>query len=103
MEDEFTAPDKITEAMKAGLARMYADDDFRSYLQHAINIANHNVLVYLKGNKPDQAKEFAMRIETLKQLLDKGKTLYINAEKLKSKPLEELIKEKDEKDNKQNS
>lgn len=91
--DELTAPDKITEAMKGGLARMYADEDFRAYLVHAINIANHNVLANLKLNKPDQAKEFAMRIETLKQLLDKGKTLYVNAEKLKSKPLEELIKE----------
>src|SRR6185369_4584011 len=93
MEDTLTAPDKITEAMKGGLARMYADKDFTDYLQHAINIANHNVLIYLKANKPDQAKEFAMRIETLKQLLEKGKALYNQAEKLKSTPIEELEKQ----------
>lgn len=94
MEDTLITPDKITESMKGGLARMYADKDFTDYLQHAINIANHNTLVSLKGGKPDIARDFALKIEVLKQLLEKGKTLYNQAEKLKSTPLEELEKMK---------
>lgn len=81
--------------MKGGLARMYADEDFREYLVHAINIANHNVLASLKVDKADAAKEFAVRLETLKQLLEKGKAMYNQAEKLRTKSLEELVKDKD--------
>lgn len=92
MEDELKQPDKITEQMKGGLARMYADKDFTDYLQHAINIANHNVLASLKSNKLDIAKEFGIRIEVLKQLLDKGRLIYSQAEKLKQTPLEDLEK-----------
>lgn len=89
--DEFKDPERITEAMKGGLARMYADIDIREYLLHAINIANYNVLASLKADKPDKAKEFAVRLEVLKQLLEKGRTMFAQAEKLKRAPLSELV------------
>lgn len=92
-ETELIDPKKLTEAEKSGLARLYADEDIRSYLNHAIAIANHNVLSSLKSGKPEVATEFAVRLDTLKQLLDKGKLMYTHAEKLKTVPLEELVKE----------
>lgn len=94
--DELKDPERITEAHKGALARMYADQDFREYLIHAINIANHNVLSALKADKPDAAKEFAVRLDTLKQLLEKGRSTFSQAEKLKTKSLEELVYEKAE-------
>lgn len=89
--DEFKDPERITEQMKGGLARMYADSDFREYLIHAINIQNQNVLTSLKNNKPDEAKDYAVKLDTLKQLLEKGKSIYNKAEQLRSKPLEEQL------------
>lgn len=93
METEFKDPERITESMKSGIARMYADSDFREYLLHAININNHNVLTALKADKPEIAKEYAVRLDTLKKLLEKGKLMFVNAEKLRSKSLEEQVKE----------
>jgi hypothetical protein len=90
--EELIKPSNLTEAMKGGLARMYADEDIRAYLVHAIAIANHNVLSSLKSGKTEAATDFAVRLETLKQLLDKGKSCFSTAEKLKSVPLEELVK-----------
>lgn len=89
--DEFKDPERITEQMKGGLARMYADSDFREYLIHAINIQNQNVLTSLKNNKPDEAKDYAVKLDTLKQLLEKGKSIYNKAEQLRSKSLEEQL------------
>lgn len=93
--EELIEPNKITEAMKSGLAHMYADTDFKEYLNHAIAIANHNVLESLKMNKPDEAKVYGTRLSTLKQLLEKGKSMYVQSEKLRSKTLEESEKEND--------
>lgn len=94
METEFQKPEKITEQMKGGLARMFADQDFRDYLTHAVNVANHNILVSLKINKPDLAKDYSIRLESLQQLLELGRKNYLQAEKLRSKTLEELEKDK---------
>ncbi len=91
--DELKEPNKITEAMKGGLARMYADTDFRDYISHTINIANHNVLVCLKGNQPDKAKEFGIEIEVLRKLMEKGKLIYSQSEKLKQTPLSDIKEE----------
>lgn len=101
IEREYKDPDKITEAMKSGLARMYADSDVREYLIHAMNIANHNVLAAVRVGKPEEAKDFAARLDTLKQLHDKGKTLYARAEELKRKPLSELVREQEHASNKE--
>lgn len=86
-------PNKISEAMKSGLARMFADKDFSDYLNHSIAVANHNVLVSLKGNQPELARDFSIELQTLKTLLDKGKAMYVQTEKLRSKSLEELSNE----------
>lgn len=90
---ELVEPQRMTEAQKAGLARLYADEDIRSYLNHAIAMANANVLSSLKAGNPASATEFAVRLDALKQLLDKGKLMFSQAEKLQRKPLQELIKE----------
>lgn len=87
---DYKQPEKLTEAMKGGLARLYADTDIREYLMHAINIANHNVLASLKSDKGDAAKEYAVRLDTLQQLLEKGKLMFAQAEKLRRTPLSEL-------------
>lgn len=93
---ELVEAKKMTEAQKSGLARLFMDEDIRSYLNHAIAVANHNVLASLKAGKPEVATEFAVRLDTLKQLLDKGKLMFSNAEKLKSVPLEEQVKENEQ-------
>ncbi len=90
MEQDFNKPEKISEAMKGGLARMFADQDFKDYLTHAINVANHNILASLKLNKPDLAKDYSIRLEYLQQLLELGKKNYLQSEKLKVASLEEL-------------
>lgn len=92
-ETNLTTPERITESMKGGLARMYADADIRAYLIHAINIANHNVLANIKLGKNDIARDFAARLDALQQLLDKGKTMYSQAERLRRTPLSELEKQ----------
>lgn len=92
--DELIEPTKITEEMKGGLARLYADDGIRAYLINAIGIANRNVLICLKTSKPEEAKEYAARLDALEKLLEKGKAMYQQAEKLKSKSLEEQLKDK---------
>ncbi len=89
--EEFNKPEKITEQMKGGLARMFADQDFRDYLAHAINVANHNILAALKINKPDLAKDYSIRLETLQTLSELGKKNYIQSEKLKRSTLEEQL------------
>lgn len=99
MESDFQKPEKITEQMKGGLARMFADTDFKDYLTHAINVANHNILACLKINKSDFAKDYSIRLESLQQLLELGKKNYLQSEKLKRSSLEDLSKEKDGTDN----
>jgi hypothetical protein len=94
MED-LLEPNKISESMKGGLARMFGDQDFKDYLTHAIAVANYNVLNSLKIGKPDDAKVFGTRLDTLKQLLEKGKAMYNQTEKLRSSSLEDLEKQKD--------
>lgn len=98
--DNYQDPEKLTEAMKSGLARMYADEDIRAYLLHMINVYNHNVLVSLRSNATDTAKDYTAKFDTMKKLLDNSKLMFSQAEKLKAKPLQELIKEKDYEENK---
>lgn len=93
--EEFKEPDKITEAMKGGLARMYADEDFRAYLLNRINIENTAILESIRKGKMEDAKDYTSKMDALKKLLEKGKAMYLQAEKLKSTPLEQLVKERD--------
>ncbi len=94
MPDELIPPVRITEEMKGGLARLYADNGIKAYLVNAIGIANQNVLVCLKAGKLEEAKDYGARLDALQKLLEKGKSMYQQAEKLKVTPLEEQIKEK---------
>lgn len=90
--ETFNEPEKLTEEMKGGLARMYADDGFRSYLINAINIANHNVLASIRAGKADEARDFTARLDALEKLLEKGKMLYSQTEKRRLLTLEEQVK-----------
>lgn len=92
-EDSFKDPEKITETMKAGLAKLYADEDIRAYLLHMVNVYNHNILVSLRGHVPEKATEFTAKYDAIKKLLENGKLMYSQAEKLKQTPLAELVKE----------
>ena len=93
--DEYQDPEKLDEQMKAGLARMYADNDIRRYLLHALNLYNHNVLVSTRAGKPELARDYTAKFDTMKKLIDNGKLMYSQAEKLRSRTLEEQIKDKD--------
>ncbi len=92
MED-YKDPEKLTEAMKSGLARMYADEDIRAYLEHTRSVYNYNVLVSMRANLPEKAKDYTAKFDTLTKLLENGKLMFSQAEKLKRTPLTELAKD----------
>lgn len=97
---DYRDPEKITEGMKSGLARMYADEDIRAYLEHTTNVYNHNVLASMRLGLADKAKDYTAKFDTLKKLLENGRAMYAQAERLKRTPLAELIKEQDAADKK---
>lgn len=78
--------------MKGGLARMYADSDFREYLIHLTNVYNHNTLSAVRAGNTEQARDFTAKLDATKKLLENGRIIYSQAEKLRSKPLVEQIK-----------
>jgi len=96
MDELLNEPVKLTEEMKGGLARLYADDGIRAYILNAMAISNKNVLTCLKSNKSEEAKEYAARLDALEKLLEKGKAVYQHAEKLRSRSLEEQLQDKEE-------
>jgi hypothetical protein len=94
--DNYSDPDKLTEAMKSGLARMYADEDIRAYLMHMVNVYNHNTLACLRRNEMDKAKDFTSKFDTMKRLLENCKAMFTQAEKLRSVSLSEQVKNHEE-------
>lgn len=91
--DEFKDPERITESMKGGLARMYADSDFREYLIHLSNVYNHNTLSAVRTGNTELARDYTAKLDATKKLLENGKIIYSQAEKLRSKPLDEQAKQ----------
>lgn len=90
--DKYQDPEKLTEAMKAGLAHMYADNDIRAYLIHMVNVYNHNALIAVRGGENDKARDFTAKFDTMKRLLENGKAMFVKAEQIRSKTLEEQMK-----------
>lgn len=91
--DEFKDPERLTESMKGALARMYADSDFREYLIHLSNVYNHNTLSAVRAGNTELARDYTAKLDATKRLLENGKAMFASAEKLRSKPLEEQVKE----------
>lgn len=91
--DGYKDPEKLTEAMKAGVAKLYADSDIREYLIHTLNVYNHNVLVATRAGKSDLARDYTAKFDTMKKLLENGKLMFSQAEKLKRAPLSELVQD----------
>lgn len=77
--------------MKGGLARMYADNDFREYLIHLTNIYNHNTLSAVRTGNTELAREYTAKLDATKKLLENGKLMFAQAERLRSKPLQEQL------------
>lgn len=95
METDFKDPERINEAMKGGLARMYADADFRDYLVHLVNVYNHNTLSAVRAGKIELSRDYTAKLDATKKLLENGKAMYTQSEKLRSTPLQEQINQQD--------
>lgn len=87
---DLTAPTEINVSMKKGMARLFADNGIRTYLENAVKIANRNMIKSLDNGESTRAIYFANRIETLILLLTTGKVWYNS-----NKELEE-VKQKHE-------
>lgn len=87
-------PKQITEEMKAGLARMYADTSMREYLINAKRIANKNAMDMLSLGKVDEAKTFAVRLKVFEQLLEKGKSCFVQFERIKTNRIDKYANNK---------
>ena len=73
-------PGEISDEMKTGLARFYADRGQRLYIENAVKIALKNMAV---APDPVQIAYYKSRVDVLEQLLAKGKQMYTNMEVLK--------------------
>lgn len=82
MED-FIEPKQVTEGMKQGLARMYADSFMREYLTNAIGIAKNNAVKLIETKDIDKASAYASRAAALSYLLAKGRQHFVHFEELK--------------------
>jgi hypothetical protein len=90
----FDEPKPVTEGMKQGLARMYADTYMRDYLRNAVAIAKQNALVMLEQGKFTEAQAYSSRSKSLEQLLDKGKEYFTHFENVARKlkePLKHIV------------
>lgn len=92
---DYKDPEKLTETMKGALAQMYANEDFRDYLEHLLSVYNANILVSIRGNQPDLAKDFTAKFDTIKKLLENGKTIFTRTETVRSKTLQEQLEKHD--------
>lgn len=72
-------PSQMTEDMRDGMMRFYGDIGIRLYLENALKVALKNMAIAPK----DQIMYFKSRVDTIEQLLGKGKELFMNAEKRK--------------------
>ena len=78
--EKFQEPKQVTEGMKQGLARMYADPFMREYLVNAVSIAKNNAINLMETKHFDQASAYSSRAKALQQLLDKGKECFVHFE-----------------------
>lgn len=81
--DYFDEPEKLTDAHKQALARMYADAALRDYLEQTMRVANQNAMLMLEAQKLIEAQAYASRYKSIKQLLAKGKEYFIHFDKLR--------------------
>ncbi len=89
----FEEPKQVTDGMRQGLARMYADPFVRDYLHNAIAISKHNTVVLVGKGKYEEARDYASRAKALEQLVEKGKEYFAHFEKVNKslvEPLREL-------------
>jgi hypothetical protein len=68
---------EVSEDMKDGLARSYAHKGMRNYLENAVKIALKSMAI---APTPLEIAYFKSRIDTLEQLLAKGKQVYTQIE-----------------------
>ncbi len=85
MDELFLEPKNITDGMKQGLARMYADTFFREYLHNAIAIAKSNALLLVGNGKYEDARDYVSRAKSLEQLLEKGKQYFVHFDSIQKK------------------
>ncbi len=72
-------PTQISEEMKVGLARFYADAGQRKYIENAVKIALKNMSI---APDPVTIAYYKSRVDVLEQLLAKGKQMFTNMEVL---------------------
>lgn len=77
-------PTKVTDKMRGGLAKAYAEQGFREYLDHTIKVANQNLIKVMDAGDLDRGKYFANRIATLKNLLEVARNHFQNVEKIRN-------------------
>lgn len=81
----YEAPTPVTEAQKKALARMFADNDIRGYIIHAIQVANQNSVKCLRARQPELAAQYSTRAETVENLLNMMKLWFIHFDKIEKK------------------
>lgn len=81
----------VTVAMCESLAKMFADTEYRKFLENSVKFANQNLI---RSTTPEQMLFYKSRMETLMQILVKGKKHFIYFEmlqrKVEKKPLPQL-------------
>jgi len=74
---------RLTEKMKEGLARMYADEGCRSYLMVEITHMNDNMIKTLDAGKLEEAQRYSNRMKAFQDLLSRGQEYFKHFEKLR--------------------
>jgi len=78
---ELDTPKAATTAMREGLARAYADKEWRSFMENAVKFATHNLI---RATTERQMITYQARIDVLMQILNMGKQNFIQFEMLKA-------------------
>jgi hypothetical protein len=76
---------ELNAEMKEGLAQVFSNKGFRSYLEHRIAKANQAIIEMLADNKLEEAKKYAQRLQMMSELLSKGREQFNNFNKIKAK------------------
>ncbi len=89
---ELSDPKEVTAAMREALARMFADNNLRIFLENTVRYANKGLI---KAGTMEQHIFYQSRMETLMQLLTMGKQHFIQFEMIRTKreSLREVEKE----------
>lgn len=80
---DLSEPTKINTMMREGLARMYGDEGFRTYLENAVKISNINLIKSMDNGDAARGTYYANRMETILGIITKAKDNYVNFERLK--------------------